>query len=52
MQGLAQAGVAFIGIAMIAGLAVDSLRLVSAKLWQKNRQLQNDLEDLFRSSLA
>ena len=47
-----QAGMAFVGVAMVAGLVVDGLRLVAAKLLQKNRQLQNDLEDLFRSSLA
>ena len=51
-QDLVQAGMAFVGVAMVAGLVVDGLRLVAAKLLQKNRQLQNDLEDLFRSSLA
>lgn len=51
-QDLVRAGMAFVGVAMVAGLVVDGLRLVAAKLLQKNRQLQNDLEDLFRSSLA
>ena len=52
VQDLVRAGMAFVGVAMVAGLAVDGLRLVAAKLLQKNRQLQIDLEDLFRSSLA
>jgi hypothetical protein len=51
-QDLVQAGMSFVGIALVAGLLVDGLRLLAAKLLHKNRQLQHDLEDLFRNSLV
>ncbi len=38
--------------AALAGLLVDALRLLAARWWQKSRQREHDLQDVFRSSLA
>ena len=42
----------YFGIAVLAGLIVDGLRASASHWWRRNRQLENDLEDLFRSNLA
>ena len=49
---LVRAGIIYVGIAVFAGLVIDGLRLTAATFWRKNRQLQHDLEDIFRDSLA
>jgi hypothetical protein len=51
-QELVQVGLAFVGIAACAGLAVDGLRLLAAKVWDRSRQMQHDMDTLFRSALA
>ncbi len=48
MPGLAE----YFGIAMLAGLIVDGLRFAAAHWWQRNRQLEHDLEDIFTNNLA
>ena len=52
MGDLVRAGIVYVGIAVFAGLLIDGLRLFAATFWQRNRQLQHDLEDIFRDSLA
>ena len=42
----------YFGVALLAGLIVDGLRFSAAQWWQRNRQLENDLESIFTSSLA
>ena len=42
----------YFGIALIAGLIVDGLRFSAAHWWQRSRQLEHDLEDIFTSNLA
>ena len=51
--GVALSGLAgVVGIAALAGLIVDGLRFMAAQLGERNRQLENDLEAIFTSSLA
>ena len=45
-------GLAYVGIAALAGLAVDALRLIAAKWWHRSRSTRYELGDLFRNSLA
>jgi hypothetical protein len=42
----------YLKVAILAGLLVDGLRFIAARFWHRNRQLEHDLEDIFRSSLA
>ena len=42
----------YFGIALLAGLIVDGLRFAAANWLKRNRQLENDLEDIFTSNLA
>ena len=42
----------YLEIAVLAGLAVDSLRFVASKFWNGKWQMDRDIEDIFRSSLA
>ena len=39
-------------IAVLAGLVVDGLRFVVSKFWNGKWQMERDIEDIFRSSLA
>jgi len=48
LPGLAE----YVGIAVLAGLIVDGLRFSAAHWWERNRQLEDDLEDIFTSNLA
>ena len=42
----------YLKVAVLTGLLVDALRFMAAKFWRRNRQLEHDLEDIFRSNLA
>ena len=42
----------FVGIAILAGLIVDGLRFSAAHWWERNRQLEEDLEGIFTSNLT
>ena len=42
----------YLKVAVLTGLLVDGLRFVAAKFWRRNRQLEHDIEAIFRSSLA
>ncbi len=42
----------YLGIAVLAGLIVDGLRFSASHWWERDRQLERDLEDIFRSNLA
>lgn len=42
----------YLEYAVLAGLMVDSLRFVVSKFWNGKWQMEHDIEDIFRSSLA
>ena len=42
----------YFGVAILAGLIVDGLRFTAARWWERNRQLESDLENIFTSNLA
>ena len=51
-EDLFRIGLAYVGIAALAGLAVDGLRLIATKWWHRSHSSRYELGDLFRDSLA